>query len=679
MPLPNSSNRLQFKEYLRSNREKFTSGVQTCVLGDIQSSILSISSGIDTSQVTRVILFDNNEVVGLSTVLSQQQLFYVPALPDDSIIIGVGTALDNQYRLDFVGDGQGIKFGDQIFGLDDVIGLGTDVSLIVKGLGGGLFQPDNPPTYTVGTSSTSVLEGGSVSVTVNTTNVGSGTTLFYNIIGNVDSADFSDNVTAGSFIVSNGIGTVTKTIANDLDENEGIEAFAVRIAVGSSTGQVVGTSSTIFITDVGLPSATITPSATSVNEGSSVSFTVNTVNVTTPGSLYYSTGGSASAADFTDDSLTGSFNVVSTGSTTGVGTFTRTLKSEQSGSEGSEDFNITVRSGSTSGIALTTTPSITINDVVASYSITPSTTNVEEGNSVTFTVNTVNVATPTTLYYSTGGTATAEDFSNNLTTGSFTVNYTGPTTGSGTIVRSIATDAVLDGDETFNISVRAGSESGTIVATSSDVTIGDVAPTYSITPDVLNVDEGGSVVFTATSTLSTQTLYYTVTSPNNALTDADFISSPTSGSLNITNGSAQIVLYLNSDRSTEGPEKFSVELRSGSTTGTILATSSEVTINDTSLSVGANANGLTFGPIRVNRDDGQIANASDWYDICSLDQIPEGGKVAIFVDTSGSMTMGTVSQSYNKLVEKLQEKNITIITVTNSNEDWILPFLTDLS
>ena len=254
MPLPNSSNRLQFKEYLRSNREKFTSGVQTCVLGDIQGSILSISSGIDTSQVTRVILFDNNEVVGLSTVLSQQQLFYVPALPDDSIIIGVGTALDNQYRLDFVGDGQGIKFGDQIFGLDDVIGLGTDVSLIVKGLGGGLFQPDNPPTYTVGTSSTSVSEGGSVSVTVNTTNVGSGTTLFYNIIGNVDSADFSDNVTAGSFIVSNGIGTVTKSIANDLDENEGIEAFAVRIAVGSSTGQVVGTSSTIFITDVGLPS-----------------------------------------------------------------------------------------------------------------------------------------------------------------------------------------------------------------------------------------------------------------------------------------------------------------------------------------------------------------------------------------------------------------------------------------
>ncbi len=566
MPLPNSSNRLQFKEYLRSNREKFTSGVQTCVLGEIQDSILSISSGIDTSQVTRVILFDNNEVVGLSTVLSQQQLFYVPALPDDSIIIGVGTALDNQYRLDFVGDGQGIKFGDQIFGLDDVIGLGTDVSLIVKGLGGGLFQPDNPPTYTVGTSSTSVSEGGSVSVTVNTTNVGSGTTLFYNIIGNVDSADFSDNVTAGSFIVSNGIGTVTKSIANDLDENEGIEAFAVRIAVGSSTGQVVGTSSTIFITDVGLPSATITPNATSVNEGSSVSFTVNTINATG------------------------------------------------------------------------------------------------------------------TLYYSTGGTATAEDFSNNSTTGSFNVVSTGATTGIGTIVRSIATDAVLDGNETFNIVVRTGSTSGPGIVTSSDVTIGDVAPTYSITPDVLNVDEGGSVLFTVTSSLSTDFLYYTIISPNNALTDLDFENAyPASGFLNITNGSALFSLYPKSDRSTEGPEKFSVELRAGGSNGAILATSPEVTINDTSLSVGANANNLTFGPVRVNRDDGNIQDVSDWYDICSLDQLPEGGKVAIFIDTSGSMTMSTVSQSYNKLVEKLNERNITIITVTNSSEDWITPFLTDLS
>ncbi len=94
MPNPTSSNRIAFKNYLRANKQKFTSGIQTCVLGEIQNVILNISSGIDTSQVTRVIIFDDGERVGLSTVLNQKQLFYVPALPNDSIIIGVGTAGD---------------------------------------------------------------------------------------------------------------------------------------------------------------------------------------------------------------------------------------------------------------------------------------------------------------------------------------------------------------------------------------------------------------------------------------------------------------------------------------------------------------------------------------------------------------------------------------------------------
>ena len=565
MPSPNSSNRLQFKEYLRSNREKFTSGVQTCILGDIQDSILSISSGIDTSQVTRVILFDNNEIVGLSTVLSQQQLFYVPALPDDSIIIGIGSALDNQYRLDFVGDGQGIKYGDQIFGLDDVIGLGTDVSLTIKGLGGGLFQPGNSPTYSVGTSSTSVSEGGSVSVTVNTTNVGSGTTLFYNIIGNVDGADFSDNVTAGSFIISNGIGTVTKNIANDLDENEGIEAFAIRISIGSSTGQVVGTSSTIFITDLGLPSYTITPSAASVNEGSSVSFTVNTVNAS--GTLYYSTNGTANAADFTDNSLTGSFSLVSTGSTTGVGT----------------------------------------------------------------------------------------------------------------IVRSIATDFDTESGEQFSITVRTGSTSGPGVTTSSNVTIGDVTPTVNIAESTTSVDEGGSVTFTISgSNIPDGTYYYTIYEEDGTIASTDFNPANLNGSFSVSNNNGSITITIAEDITSEGPDQFKIQIRTGSISGTVIAESNAITINDTSRAPGSQANGLTFGPVQVNRDNGNAAQATDWYTICDLDNVPDGSSIALFIDGSGSMTQAKVQASYDLLISKLNARGITITTVTNANEDWITPFLVNL-
>jgi hypothetical protein len=565
MPSPNSNNRLQFKQYLRSNREKFTSGVQTCILGDIQDSILTISSGINTSQITRVILFDDNEVVGLSTILTQQQLFYVPALPDESIIIGVGTDLDNQYRLDFIGDGQGIKFGDQIFGLDDVIGLGTDTSLTVKGLGGGLFQPGNPPTYSVGTSSTAVSEGGSVSVIVNTTNVGSGTTLFYNIIGNVDNADFSDNVTAGSFVVSNGIGTVTKNIANDLDENEGGEGFAIRISTGSTIGPVVGTSSTIFITDLGLPSYVITESATSVNEGSSVSFTVNTVNAT--GTLYYSTGGTASAADFSNNSLSGSFSLVSTGSTTGIATF----------------------------------------------------------------------------------------------------------------VRSIATDFDTESGEVFNIVIRTGSVSGTAVTTSSNITIGDIVPSITITESATSVDEGGSVTFTISgSNIPNGTYYYTISEEEGTIASTDFNPANLDGSFTVNNNSGSLTITLAEDLATEGTDKFRIQIRRDSVSGNIIATSNAITVGDTSQGVGSNSSGKTFGPVQVNRDDSNPGYESDWYAIANLDQIPDGSSIALFIDTSGSMTMATVQASYDKLLGKLNARGITITTVTNSNEDWITPFLVDL-
>ena len=167
-----------------------------------------------------------------------------------------------------------------------------------------------------------------------------------------------------------GIGTVTRTIASDL-LIEGPETFRLVIRTDSTSGTAVTFTSDVTINDL-VPSATVGVSTTSVNEGQSVEFTVNTTNVPNGSTLYFSSGGSAEAADFTDNTLTGSFNVVGTGSSTGIATFTRTLVAEGPGTEGSENFNIVIRNGSTSGAALTTTPSITINDVIPSYNVTPS-------------------------------------------------------------------------------------------------------------------------------------------------------------------------------------------------------------------------------------------------------------------------------------------------------------------
>ena len=569
MPFPNSNNRNSFKAFLRAHRKKFTSGIQTCLLGEMTGAMVSVASGINTNQVINVVLFETGEQVGIDTIFSNNELFYVPAMEGDFINLGVGTDGDPNraaYQLEFIGDGVGVKYGDTTYGLNDTISLGTDSTLTVLGLGGGLFQSGNAPTYSIVGSATTIQEGGTVNFTVNTTNVGSGTTLYYNIVGNVSAADFADNLLVGSFEINNGIGTITKVAANDILENEITEGFVVNVSTGSTTGGIVTTSSpATHITNLGLPSYTITPSAASVNEGSSVSFTVNTVNAS--GTLYYSTNGTANAADFTDNSLTGSFSLVSTGSTTGVGT----------------------------------------------------------------------------------------------------------------IVRSIATDFDTESGEQFSITVRTGSTSGPGVTTSSNVTIGDVTPTVNVAESTTSVDEGGSVTFTISgSNIPDGTYYYTIYEEEGTVASTDFNPANLNGSFSVSNNSGSITITIAEDITSEGPDQFKIQIRTGSISGAVIAESNAITINDTSRAPGTQANGLTFGPAQVNRDDGNPDNITDWYEICDIDSLPEGSSIALFIDGSGSMTQANVQASYDAFVAKLNAKNITITTVTNSNEDWITPFLVDL-
>ena len=59
------------------------------------------------------------------------------------------------------------------------------------------------------------------------------------------------------------------------------------------------------------------------------------------------------------------------------------------------------------------------------YSIGQSSTSINEGSTVTFTVSTVYVSDGTTLYWtinSTSGTVDANDFSDGATSGSFTIS-----------------------------------------------------------------------------------------------------------------------------------------------------------------------------------------------------------------------------------------------------------------
>jgi len=109
------------------------------------------------------------------------------------------------------------------------------------------------------------------------------------------------------------------------------------------------------------------------------------------------------------------------------------------------------------------------------YSITQTATTIYETSgagspqSTTFTITTTNVANGTTLYWTCGGgNVSSADFTQNTTSGSFTINNN-----TGSVTLTARNDGVADDKETFTLEVRTGSTSGTVVATSSTITINE--------------------------------------------------------------------------------------------------------------------------------------------------------------------------------------------------------------
>lgn len=130
------------------------------------------------------------------------------------------------------------------------------------------------------------------------------------------------------------------------------------------------------------------------------------------------------------------------------------------------------------------------------YAITEGSSTVTEGNSVSFTVATTNVADSTTLYWTVANYPPREDADFTATSGSFTVN-----SNSGSFSVAIASDSDTEGDETFRVYVRTGSITGPVMATSATVTISDGAwdPSTDITT-VAWIDASDSSSYTRSGT-----------------------------------------------------------------------------------------------------------------------------------------------------------------------------------
>lgn len=514
--------------------------------------------------------------------------------------------------------------------------------------------PPPTPSYSVGWSgSNNVNEGDNQQFNVGGTNIPNDT-YYWTIETNA--GDFA--TTSGTVSVTSNSGTFTVTPTADTT-TEGAETFTVALRSGSITGTILATSTAVTINDTSVtptPTYSIVPDTITIDEGGTiglqtVTYAITTTNVANGTRLYWTNSGTTNAADI-GGSNSGYVDI------SGDSASLSLTATADATTETSETIIIELRTVSVSGTIVATADTVTVGDtsLTPTYTVTPalSQTSVDEGSGITFEVGGTNIVDGT--YYWTIET-NAGDFA--TASGALTM-----TSNAGTFLVTPRADTTTEGEETFTVAVRSGSVSGTILVTSDPVTINDTsltAPTYTLTPAADNVNEGSSLEFTVGGTnIIDGTYYWTVTN------SGDF--GTASGEFSITSNSGSFSVTPSADFTTEGSETFTASIRSVSITGTVLQTSTSVTINDTSVPV------APFSLEFVNSENDYVDVAQPSYTVSGS----EGGGVSSGGVSSGNIFKGSYPQPQVGWIIVGQQMSprppyqVTITGVTDGGTTWNL-------
>lgn len=200
-------------------------------------------------------------------------------------------------------------------------------------------------------------------------------------------------------------------------------------------------------------------------------------------------------------------------------------------------------------------------------SLTANASNIDEGNSATFSLTTANMSDGTTLDYTISGVST-DDIAGNTLTGTTTVNNN-----SATISIDVLADSLTEGDETLTVKLNDN--------TSASITINDTSvasPNLSLTAANNAVNEGETATFTFATTANNPTgtsVAYTIS--GTGISTDDFDNGALTGTATFdANGSATLSLAIKADATREGEETLTVSLDGENI-------SASTTINDTSL------------------------------------------------------------------------------------------------
>ena len=326
--------------------------------------------------------------------------------------------------------------------------------------------------------------------------------------------------------------------------------------------------------------------SSSVNEGSTATFTLSTTNVASGTSVPYTLSG-ISAADVSGGSLSGITTVASNGQAT-----ISVLLANDNLTEGTETLTITAGGASASAQINDTSKAAS-----ATYAVSTNWTSTTEGTPIVATLSTTNVSAGTTLYFQLSGSGiTTSDFGGLSLTGSSVIN----SSGQASLTIPLSADTTTEGDETFLIqyytdSIRSITAGSAAYVTILDTSKGAVTPTYAVSANNSSVNEGSTAdfVITTANVSAGSSIAYTLS----GVSSTDITGGALTGYATVnSSGTAFVSVPIAADSLTEGTETLTISLQ-GKT--------ASILVNDSSKSISSPTYLLQAPGITV--DEGNIA------------------------------------------------------------------------
>jgi len=361
------------------------------------------------------------------------------------------------------------------------------------------------PTYMLTPSAASINEGVVLTSTVTTTNVATGTKLYYALSGTgITTADFSAGAITGEGITdATGKFTFTHTLANDLT-TEGAESLEIKLYKDSARTLQAGSTATVSIADTSISyPLTLTawtgnsqlPTTTVSENLGIINFRTSDLPAFSSNKYYWLLSGEGVTKDDFLNSGTFTSSIAFSGIVTRAGLITQpgplVLSFQIRQDEQYENESITLRLFSDVQMVDLAAAPLTIRILDSpTHTLTPSTTSINEGAVLTSTVTTTNVAIGTKLFYALSGTGiTAADFSAGALIGEGSTDATGKFT----FTRTLLNDLTTEDTETLSIKLYSDSARTLQVGSTASVSIVD----SSIKSKSFNLDVDGDGKVTA--------------------------------------------------------------------------------------------------------------------------------------------------------------------------------------